>query len=356
MTPRARCCPCPPSWPRQLLLLLLATLLLAGCATAPLGGSDRAKNAGRVYVITGASSGIGRGVALALAAQHANVVLAARGAEALEIVAQQVRAAGGTPLVVVTDVSRADAVQQLADAAVARFGRIDVWINDAGVGALGPFTRIPPADHARVIEVNLNGVIFGSHAALRQFAKQGAGTLVNIGSVEGELPLAWHASYAASKAGVMALGRALNEELRRAGQKKIAVATVLPSATDTPFFRHAANYSGHPLGLVLLDPPSKVVNVVLHAALHPREEMPVGWKARLVYHGHRLAPDVAEWGAALFYEKAMLEDAPPAADTSGNLYVPSPPPGAVEGGVRERMRREKEMPRAPETLAPGSQR
>jgi short-subunit dehydrogenase len=327
------------------LLLALFALALAACTTAPPSRADRAQNAGRTYVITGASSGIGRGVALALAAQRANVVLAARGATALQSAAAQVQATGGTPLAVVVDVSRPEDMERLAAAAVARFGRIDVWINNAGVGAIGPFGRIPPADHGRVVDVNLKGVIFGSHVALAQFRRQGAGTLVNIGSVEGELPVAQHASYAASKAAVMALGRALNEELRMEGQKKIRVATVLPSATDTPFFNHAANYSGHPLGLVLLDPPEKVVNVVLHAALHPREEMPVGWKAWLVYHGHRLAPDFAERMATVLYEKLVLEDAPPAADSSGNLHAPSPGPGAVEGGVEERMRAQKEAQR-----------
>lgn len=315
------------------LLAWLLLLALAGCATSPLGSSDRAKNEGRVYVITGASSGIGRGVALALGAQRAHVVLAARGSDSLQGAARQVAAAGGVPLVVATDVSDPAAVQRLADAAVARFGRIDVWINNAGVGALGPFENIPPADHARVVDVNLKGVLFGSHAALQQFLRQGHGTLVNIGSVEGELPLAWHASYAATKAGVLALGRALNEELRHAGRDDIHVATVLPSATDTPFFHHAANYSGHPLGMVLLDPPQKVVNVVLRTALHPREEATVGWKAWLVYHGHRVLPDFTEWAAARVYARAVLKDAPAAAHTTGNLYAPSPGPGAVKGGA-----------------------
>jgi NAD(P)-dependent dehydrogenase (short-subunit alcohol dehydrogenase family) len=313
------------------LAACLPPLLLAACATRPLDARDRAKNQGRVYVVTGASSGIGRGVVLALGAQRARVVLAARGSAALQGAADQVAAAGGEPLVVATDVSDAAAVQRLADTAVARFGRIDVWINNAGVGALGPFERIPVADHARVVDVNLKGVLFGSHAALVQFLRQGHGTLVNVGSVEGELPLAWHASYAATKAGVLALGRALNEELRRAGRDDIHVATVLPAATDTPFFRHAANYSGHRPGMILLDPPEKVVNVVLHTALHPREEAIVGWKGRLVYHGHRFFPDLTEWGAALIYGRAVLDAAPSAAPTTGNLYRPSPGPGAVQG-------------------------
>lgn len=99
------------------------------------------------------------------------------------------------------------------------------------------------ADHARLVDVNLNGVIYGSHAALRRFKTQGFGTLVNIGSVETEVPLAYQASYAASKAAVLSLSRALNEELRLSGINTIKVATILPWATDTPFFEHAANYT-----------------------------------------------------------------------------------------------------------------
>jgi short-subunit dehydrogenase len=199
-----------------LLAWLPAALLLTGCATA-LSPDERQAVAGKTYVVTGASSGLGRGVALELGAMRANVVLAARQANVLEEVATQVKAAGGTPLVVPTDVARPQDVQRLLDAALARFGRVDVWINNAGVGAIGPFGAIPVEDHARVVDVNLKGVIYGSHAALRQFSAQGGGTLVNIGSVESEVPLAYHASYASTKAAVLSLGRALNEELRLTG-------------------------------------------------------------------------------------------------------------------------------------------
>src|ERR1700712_237598 len=152
--------------------------------------------AGATVVITGASSGFGRGTAVELASQGANVILAARRTEVLDALAADIVAAGGTAFVVPTDVSEATAVTKLAAAAVARFGGIDVWVNNVGVGALGQFWDIPLEDHARLVDVNLKSVIYGSHVAVRQFLKQGKGTLINIGSVDSEVPLAYQSSYA----------------------------------------------------------------------------------------------------------------------------------------------------------------
>jgi short-subunit dehydrogenase len=320
-------------------LAAIPLLMLAGCASAPWRDEEQ-RIAGKTYVVTGASSGIGRGVALRLARLHANVVLAARRAGVLEEVAALANAAGGATLVMATDVSNPKDVQRLAESAAARFGRIDVWINNAGVGAIGRFEDIPVADHARVVDVNLKGVIYGSHAALRQFKTQGYGVLINIGSVESEVPLAYHASYAATKAAVLGLGRALNEELRLAGQRNIAVSTVMPYATDTPFFEHAANYSGHSTRMVALDDPQKVVDVIVHASLYPREEVPVGWKARGAYWSHRIAPDLAERISANIAHKEQFEKGAPAPRTDGSLFQPMQSGRGIEGGVRARMERE----------------
>lgn len=319
--------------------LLCAALLLGGCATS-LSSSDQAAIAGKTYVVTGASSGLGRGVAERLGGMRANVVLAARRADALEDVATRIRAAGGTALVVQTDVAEADQVQRLAEATLARYGRIDVWINNAGVGAIGRFEEVPLADHARIVDVNLKGVIYGSHVALRQFRAQGSGTLVNLGSVESVIPLAYHASYASTKAAILGLGRALNEELRLARLDRVRVATILPWATDTEFFNQAANYSGHRPRMPLMDDPAKVVDIIVHATVHPREEVPTGWKARGAYWSHRIAPDVAERMAANIAYEAQFEDAPPAPPTSGAVHRPMLGTTGIDGGVRERMRQE----------------
>lgn len=328
-----------------LLFAAIGLLLITGCAISPaLNADERVQVAGRTYVITGASSGFGRGVALQLAALKANLVLAARRAEVLDDVAAQARATGAATLVVPTDVAQAEQVERLAQAAVQHFGRIDVWINNAGVGALGRFEAIPLADHARIVDVNLKGVLHGSHVALRRFKAQGDGTLVNLGSVESVVPLAYQATYAATKHAVLGLGRALNEELRLAGLgDRIRVSTVLPWASDTPFFVNTANYTGGMPRMVLMDGPQKVVDAIVWASVHPVEELPVGWKAHAATLGARWLPDLTEHVAADIYHRVQMEQATrvsPAPPTSGNLHSPVPTGTGIEGGVRERMRRE----------------
>src|SRR5690606_11825621 len=238
---------------------------------------------GWTVVITGASSGLGRGTAMKLASMGACVVINARREDLLEEVAGQARSSGGQAIVVPGDVSDPATIQHLLQAALQPTGRIDVWINNVGIGALGPFWDIPIEDHARVIDVNLKGLVYGAHAAIRQFRQQGAGTLVNIGSIDSEVPLAYQAGYSASKAGVLSLGRALNEELRLDKQERIKVATVMPWAVDTPWWEHAANYSGGTPRMAAMDDPEKVVDAIVEICLDPQEELAVGWKAKASY-------------------------------------------------------------------------
>jgi short-subunit dehydrogenase len=320
---------------------LLLLTLLSGCASSGrLSRTDVERVSHRTYVIVGASSGFGRGTALRLGAMHANVVLAARRAELLEQVANEVRSSGGTPLVVVTDAANQDDVQRLADAAVARFGRIDVWMNVAGVGAIGRFWDIPVEDYSRLIDINVKGVLYGSHIAINQFIKQGGGALVNIGSIDSEVPLAYQATYAASKAAVLSIARSVNQELRQAGYgNTITISTVMPWAADTPWWSHAANYSGHATRMAMMDDPQKVVNAMVWVSLHPREELAVGWKAKASYSMHHVLPDLVERISA-DTQHAELEKGAPASASSGSLHVPMASGTSVDGGIRERMRQE----------------
>jgi short-subunit dehydrogenase len=314
-------------------------LSLPGCAISThLPRSQLSQIAGRTYVIVGASSGFGRGVSVRLGELHANVVLAARRADQLEEVAAEVRAAGGQALVVPTDISDPGQVEALADAASRRFGTIDVWMNIAGTGANGSFWDIPVADQSRIVDVNLKGVIYGSHVALRRFIAQRRGTLVNMGSVESEVPLAYHATYGATKAAVLSLGRALNEETRLAGYgRTIRVATVMPWAVDTPFWRHEANYSRRADRMALMDGPDKVIRALLWVSLHPREELPVGWKAQAAVSGHNLFPDLTERVSANIHE-AEIGKASPQPPTSGAVHQPMAEGRTVDGGVRSRIK------------------
>ncbi|RYY30471.1 MAG: SDR family NAD(P)-dependent oxidoreductase [Chitinophagaceae bacterium] len=324
------------------IFTLVLVIALSGCATSRLNKADQKRTEGRTIVVTGASSGFGRGVALRLGEYGANVVLAARRTAELEEVASQIRAAGGKALVVTTDVSKPDEIERLASEAVKAFGKVDVWINNAGVGSVGPFWDVPVNEHARVIDVNLKGVLYGMHTALKLFRKQGHGVIVNTGSVESEVPVAYHSSYAATKAGIRSLGNALHQELRLNGlKKKIRVVTVLPWAADTPFFVNGGNHSGGTLRTAAMDDPWKVVNVIIYATLHRRRELPAGWKARTSYRLHHVLPHFTERLAAGMAQHYQIKTAPPAPHTSGNLFETKTTGTTVEGGVRARMKAEK---------------
>jgi short-subunit dehydrogenase len=321
--------------PRFLIAILL--MLPVACGMPTPGEADRGVIAGRTWVVTGASSGIGRGVAERAGSLGANVVLAARRAEALEDVATSIRAVGGQALVVPVDVSDPDAAEALAEAAERRFGRVDVWFNNAGVASIGRFEEIPAADHARTVDVNLKGVIYGSHAALRRFRAQGHGTLLNMASVEGRVPLAYHASYAATKHAIIGLDGALRQELRLGGLRGVRIVTILPWAVDTPFWANAANHTGRQARGPWMDGARAVADAIVWAAVHtPAGEFPVGPKAAAAVLGSHLAPGLTTRIAADVIQRVQMEEAAPGPTTLGNLYAPSPAPPSVEGGLGDR--------------------
>jgi NAD(P)-dependent dehydrogenase (short-subunit alcohol dehydrogenase family) len=146
---------------------------------------------GAVVGVTGASNGIGRATGLAFAERGARVVLAARRADALEELARECEAAGGPALAVPTDVTDEAAVAELARRAVERFGRIDVWVNNAGVYLLGLLEATPPEAFRRVLETNFFGYVHGARAVLPHFREQGHGVLINNASVYSHVGAPW---------------------------------------------------------------------------------------------------------------------------------------------------------------------
>jgi short-subunit dehydrogenase len=321
----------------------LICLLFAGtsCTTWKLGLSGQKKISGKTYVIVGASSGIGRGVAQELGKYKANVVLAARRTDLLEEIADTIRSYGGNAIVVTMDISKPEDLQRVCDAAVKQYSKIDVWINMAGVAALGRFWEVPIEDQSRVIDVNLKGFLYGSRVAVEQFIKQRKGVLINMGSIESEIPLAYQISYAASKAGVRTLGLALSQELRLNGYKQIKVVTIEPWAVDTPLWKHVANYSGVEPKMALMDEPVKVVNAVLRKSLRPKKIVPVGWKAKGSSFIANVFPRFTEWFSGNISHKYQMEMGPAAPNTQGSLYQPMPEGRGVDDGADERMKQNK---------------
>lgn len=301
-------------------------------------GSDNVR--GKTVVIVGASSGFGRGTAIKLGSLRANVVIAARRAELLQEIEQEITGSGGSALAVPVDVSDSQAIQRLKQEAVARYGSIDNWINNVGVGALGFFWDIPIEHHARLIEVNFTGLVYGAHAALVLFRKQGYGTLINTGSIDSEVPLAYQASYAATKAAVLSLSRSLNEELRlNKLDDRIKVATIMPWAVDTPWWTHAANYTKRQPRMAAMDDPELIVDAIVAACSNPREEMPVGPKARASYISHQIFADLTERLSADIAHREVGK-AWGAQDTAGSLHQPMAEGRDMDGGIRRRMKEE----------------
>jgi len=287
---------------------------------------------GKVVVITGASSGFGRGAALKFAQEGASLVLAARRDEVLDELVEQCEAKGARALAVATDVGQQSDVENLALQAIQQFDRIDVWINNAGVGALGNFWDIPLEDHARVIETNLIGVINGSYFALEQFRQQGTGILINTASGLGKMPAPSFSSYTASKYGVVGLSAALRQELSDAGLKDIHVCTVLPMSMDTPWFEHASNYSGHEAEPIppLYD-PQEVIDTYVRLATQPEDEVIVGGAGKFMSALHSIMPGIVE-GMMNMQTQMAQKKAPPTEDSSNSIYEPSEESAEVYGG------------------------
>jgi short-subunit dehydrogenase len=184
---------------------------------------------GRTIIITGASAGVGEATAKLCVAEGANVVLAARNAEALSLVAQTL---GKQAVAVVTDVARAEDCLTLIQAAHSAFGRIDALVNNAGCNHRGTVEKVALADIEQVIEVNLKAPMRLSKLVLPFLLANGQGAIVNVASLAGRVPLDHEAAYSASKFGLRGFTFALAEELRGSG---ITVSVVSPGPIETGF-------------------------------------------------------------------------------------------------------------------------
>jgi NADP-dependent 3-hydroxy acid dehydrogenase YdfG len=195
--------------------------------------------AGKVVVITGASSGLGEATTRLLSAQGASVALGARRVDRLKSLVDELTKGGGKALAVATDVTNSDQVKQLVDAAVQTFGRIDVMINNAGLMPHSPLERLKIDDWNRTIDVNIKGVLYGIAAALPYMKEQKAGHIINVSSVAGHKVGRGGAVYSATKTAVRVISEGLRQEVKPYNIRTTvispgAVATELPNSITEP--------------------------------------------------------------------------------------------------------------------------
>jgi short-subunit dehydrogenase len=273
---------------------------------------------GKAIVITGASSGAGRAAALEFAKHQTWLILAARNESALNDVAEECRQLGAIVYALVADVTQPGDTINLANEANDFAGKVDVWINNAGVLAAGEFEVTPMEVHAQVIRTNLLGYMNGAHAILPIFKKQGYGMIINNISIGGYIPVPFAAGYSASKFGLRGFSEALKAELST--WPNIHVCDLYPAFLDTPGIQHAANYTGK-----LLKPappvydPRRLAQAMVKVVINPTGSLSIGSITTILRISHALLPSLVNNITGAFIRKyfKVAVDIPP---TDGNLF------------------------------------
>jgi NADP-dependent 3-hydroxy acid dehydrogenase YdfG len=258
---------------------------------------------GAVVAITGASAGIGRECALAFAERGARVVLGARRMDRLQEVAALVAARGGEAMAMSLDVGDAAQVGTFIGAAVERYGRLDVLVNNAGYGVRGTVAAMPAEVHEGLMRVNYLGTVHGCRAAIPVMVKQGRGVIINISSIVGHRSLPTGGAYAATKAAQIRLTEALRVELRGTG---VEACTVHPVGTETEFGEVQARLSGDekPKPWGPQQSARHVAEAIVRCAERPRPEVYPLMTSRAIVWLNAVAPGVVDFFSARAAKKA----------------------------------------------------
>jgi len=284
-------------------------------------------------LITGASSGIGRATAIELAGRGSRLVLVARGDESLEEAAAEARTAGAPAVLVRTaDVTDPDAVQAAVDDAVAEFGGLDVVVHAAQVMAYGRIEDVPREVYEQVVDVSLHGTANVARSVLALFRTQGAGHLVVVNSLLGNIATPLLGSYVTAKWGQLGLIRVLQQETRDA--PGISVSAVQPGGVDTPIYFQAGSWTGstgRPPPPVYS--PQRVARAVLSTVDRPRRIVQAGLFNPVITAGFRLLPGVFDVLVGPLLQRMAIadDDVPP---TEGNVFESRPAGNATEGRWR----------------------
>lgn len=293
----------------------------------------------QVVVVAGASSGIGRETALRFASRGAKLVVAARSEPGLTSLAGEIEALGGQALHVACDVADFAQVQALAEAAVARFGRIDTWVNNAAVSVYALAEETKPEEYRRVMEVNYLGQVHGALAALPYLRAAGGGALIAISSVESIVSLPLHAAYSASKHAVEGFTDALRRELMAEGAP-ISVTSVKPGTINTPFFNNSrSRMDVKPKGPPPYYDPGVVADCILYAAEHPVRDLFAGGAAKSMAAAQMMAPGLVDAALARFGIPASRTGEPETQGQQGNLYEPRAGDNRTDGDFAGQARR-----------------
>ncbi|HEY4359254.1 MAG TPA: SDR family oxidoreductase [Acidobacteriaceae bacterium] len=282
---------------------------------------------GKVVVVTGASAGLGRAIAHAFAKRGCRLALLARNPEALEASASECVWMGGEVITIPTDVSDADVVDRAATEVEAKFGPIDIWVNDAMVSVFSPVKAMSPEDYKRVTEVTYLGCVYGTLSALRRMLPRDRGTIVQIGSALAYRSIPLQSAYCASKHAINGFTDSLRCELFH-DKSNVRLTTVHMPAMNTPQFdwvKSRLQNEAQPVPPIY-DPEACALVVVEAAyAKHPRREYWLGFPTVKAIVGTKLFPGLLDrYLGAVGYESQQIQGKPHDPEAPNNLhhYVP----------------------------------
>lgn len=251
---------------------------------------------GKVVVITGASSGIGKETALLLGKSKCSVVLAARREEALQEIAHRIEADGGQALAVKTDVSVEGQAQSLIDAAAHRFGRIDVLINNAGFGLFAPIAETTTGQMDRIWQTNFMGTFYCIRSVLPLMKKQGSGQIITIASVVGKRATPLNGAYCATKFAQVGLMESLRMELRNT---PLRCTVICPSATQTEFIAAIENPGKRNVrNTGPIQTAGQVARMIVKSIRKPSAEVMTQPLTRLLVLANAFSPGMVDWAVA----------------------------------------------------------
>ncbi len=253
----------------------------------------------RIAIITGASSGIGRATALALAREGAHVALAARHEDRLQAVAREVEALGREALVVPTDVRERDQVERLVRATLDRWGRVDIVVANAGVYVRRPTPELTVEDVEFSMAVNFYGALYLVLAALPHMLERGEGHIVLVTSMDAKKGIPPDGPYVAAKFALAGLGEVMRQELHDTG---VHVTVVFPGRVDTPLIE---NLKVPWISAKI--PPEAVARAILRGMRRRLPEVIVPWQARLLIYVNTLSPRLGDWAVRFFHLEGWEE-------------------------------------------------
>ena len=286
---------------------------------------------GKTVVITGASSGVGLAAAEAFASEGCNVVIVARGQQGVDKAVAYCRELNVLAVGVCADMSVAEDVERVAEEALKINGKIDIWVNNAGVMASGKFEEIPLEIHQQVIKTNLFGYMHGAYNAIKNFKKQNEGILINNISIGGFMPAPYSSVYSATKYGIKGLMDGLQGEI--SNRKHIHVCNLYPQLQNSTGNLHSAKYSGFEMSIPFIaSDPRETAAKMIHLAKHPKKDTFPDLRAAAITNTYKLFPKlVMNTASAAVRLKMKLNENQ--VNNPGNVLTNSKEPLRIYGKV-----------------------